>query len=58
MWHEETRQLQSNITLWSAPDRGTAEKNIQGNIKTLLGKDCEMEKIMKFPNEIEIFEEI
>ena len=34
--------------------------NIQSDIKTLtlLGKHCEMEKIMKFLKEIEIFEEI
>ena len=32
--------------------------DIQGNRKPLLGKDCELEKIMRFTKEIEIFEEI
>ena len=31
---------------------------IHGNVKTLQGKFCEVEKIMRFPKEIEIFEEI
>ena len=43
----------------TAPNRGTAEKNnIQSDIRTLLGKDCEMEKIMRFLREMGIFEEI
>ena len=32
--------------------------NIQGNIKTLFTKDCEVVKIIKFLKEIEIFEKI
>ena len=32
--------------------------NIKSDMKILLGKDCEVEKIMKFLKEIEIFEEI
>ena len=32
--------------------------NIKDNIKTLLGKHYEVEKIMRFLKEIEIFEEI
>ena len=32
--------------------------NIQSDIKTLLGKDCEVEKMMEFFREIGIFEEI
>ena len=32
--------------------------NIQGDIRTLLGKDCEVEKMMRFLREIGIFEEI
>ena len=53
-------QRQSNIISWSAPQwRKSRKKNgIQYIIKTLLGKDCEVEKIMKFLKEIEIFEEI
>ena len=32
--------------------------NIQGDIRTLLGKNFEVEKIMRFPKETEMFEEI
>ena len=32
--------------------------NIQGNIRTLLGKSCEMEKMMRFPKETKMFKEI
>ena len=32
--------------------------NIQGDIRTLLGKDCEVEQMMKFLKEIGKFEEI
>ena len=32
--------------------------NIQGKIGALLGKNCEMEKIMEFLKETEMFEEI
>ena len=32
--------------------------NIQSDIRTLLGKDCEVEKIMRFLNGIGMFEEI
>ena len=32
--------------------------NIQGNIKILLGRDCDVEKVMRFLKVIEIFEEI
>ena len=32
--------------------------NVQDNKKTLLEKDCEVEKMMRFLREIEIFEEI
>ena len=34
------------------------KQNIQGDIRTLLGKDCEMEKIMRFLREIRMFEKI
>ena len=47
-----------NIASWNAPNGGTAEKkyNMQGNIKTFLGRDCEEEKvIIKY---IDILEEI
>ena len=32
--------------------------NIQGDIRTLLGKECEVEKMMRFLRERELFEEI
>ena len=32
--------------------------NVQGDIKALLGKDCEVEQMMKFLKEIGKFEEI
>ena len=32
--------------------------NIQGDIRTLLEKDCEVEKMMRFLREIGMFEEI
>ena len=32
--------------------------NIQGDIKTLLGESCEVEKMMRFLKETEMFEEI
>ena len=37
---------------------GEQKKNIQGNIKTLLGRDCKLEKVMMFFKDVEIFEEI
>ena len=32
--------------------------NIKGDIKTLLGRNCEAEKVMRFLVDIKIFEEI
>ena len=32
--------------------------NIQSDIRTLLGKSCEVEKMMRFLKETEMFEEI
>ena len=32
--------------------------NIQSDIKTILGKGCDVEKLMKFLEEMEVFEEI
>ena len=42
------------------PNGGTSEKkyNIQSEIKILLGRDCEVKKILKFLKETEMFEEI
>ena len=50
----ETRCWQSRIV----PNGGTTGKkyNIQGDIKTLLERDCEVEKVMRFLNDKEILE--
>ena len=32
--------------------------NVQGDLRTAMGKDCEVEKIMRFLKETEMFEEI
>ena len=38
---------------------GLQEKyDIQCNIKTLLGRDCEVEEIIRFPKDILMFKEI
>ena len=50
MQHGKTIQRQLNIDSRSVP--------IQSDIKTLRGKDCEVENIIKFLKEIEIFVEI
>ena len=34
------------------------EHHIQSDIRTLLGKDCDVEKMMRFLREIGLFEEI
>ena len=39
-------------------EREQKKYNIQGNIKTLLGRDCDVEMVMRFLKDIEIFEEI
>ena len=42
-----------------SPVEGQQTKcNIRGDMKALLGKDCEVEKIMRFLKEIEMYEEI
>ena len=51
----------NNKTLYTRlpPMEGTAERNnIQGDIRILLGKECEEEKMMRFLREIGMFEEI
>ena len=41
------------------PMEGQQKKyNMQSDIEILLGKDCEVEKIIKFLKELEIFEKI
>ena len=44
----------------TAPNGGKSRKkyNIQGDIKTLLGKNCVVEKMMRFLKEMEMYEEI
>ena len=57
MWKPET----NNKTLPTRlpPMEGQQKKhNIQGNIRTVLGKECEVEKMMRFLWEIGMFEKI
>ena len=48
-----------NIDSRSVPNGGTTEKkyNIQDDIRTVLEKEFEVEKNMRFLKEIELFEE-
>ena len=59
MWKPEL----NNITLPKRQEcpqwRDSRKKhNIQGDIRTLLGKECEVEKMMRFLRDIGLFEEI
>ena len=57
MWKPETnnKTLPTRLSQW----RDNRKKyNIQGDIRTLLGKDSEVEKIMRFLKRIRMFEEI
>ena len=38
------------------PNHGARKKYFQNDIKTLLGRDFDVVKIMKFPKETEMFE--
>ena len=59
MQHVETKHWQSSIASWSTPNEETPERNkISRAIRTLFGKDCEVENVMKFLKDIGIFEEI
>ena len=41
------RDWQSNIVFWSSPNKGTEEKiYIQGEIRILIERDCEVEKVI------------
>ena len=56
MWKPEpnNKTLPTSLPQW----RGTRKKhNIQGDIRTLQGKDCEVEKMMRFLREMGMFEE-
>ena len=57
MWKLETNNqtLSPRVPLLKSQQK---KRNIQGNTKTLLGSDCEVEKVMRFLKDIEIFEEI
>ena len=52
--------LTINHSLQDCPQWKESRKkyNIQGNIGTLLGKNCEVEKMMRFLKETEMFEKI
>ena len=57
MWKSEpnNKTLPTRMPQW----RDSRKKhNIQSDIKTLLGKDCEVYKMMRFLREIWMFEEI
>ena len=57
MWKPETNNeiLSTRLPQW----RDSRKKyNNQGEIRTLLGKNCEVEKIMSFFGNIRMFEEI
>ena len=42
----------------SPMDEQQKKYNIGSDIKTLLGKDCKVEKIIKFLRDVDIYEEI
>ena len=51
----------NNQTLYRVvlPMKGYQKKyNVQSKLKTQLGKDCEVEKVMRYIKDIEVFEEI
>ena len=56
MWKPEIdKKMSTKLHQW----RDSKKKhNIQGDIETLLGKDCELEKIMRFFKGIGMFVEI
>ena len=58
MWKPETN---NKISYKIAPNGWTTKRkknNIHGDIRTLLGKDFEVEKMMRFLREIKMFKEI
>ena len=57
MWKLESnnKTLPTRLPQWKDSRK---KYSIQGDIKTLLGKNCEVEKMMKFFREIGMFEEI
>ena len=50
MHHMEIWHWQSNFASKSSPNGGTPEKksNIQGDIRMLLGRNCEVENMIRF----------
>ena len=58
--HAENQRLTIKNCLLNCPQKRDSRKkyNIQGDIRALLRKDCEMEKIIRFLKETEMFEEI
>ena len=49
------KTLPTRLPLWKDSRR---KYNIQGDLRALLGKSCEVEKMMRFLKETELFEEI
>ena len=59
MQHVGTKDWHSNIAYRNVPNaRITKKYNILSDLKTLLGRDCEVEKIMRFLKDIEMFQQI
>ena len=56
--HNKTLQYQLKFPLLKQQIHMQVEHNVQGDIRALLGKDCEVEQMMKFLKEIGKFEEI
>ena len=56
----QNQRLSIKHWLWICPKKKDRiiDYNIQGDIKILLGRDCEVEKVRMFSNDKEIFKEI
>ena len=51
----ESKEPKTETAYKTAPNGGTAKKYIiQGDIRALLGKNCEVEKMMRFLKETEV----
>ena len=57
IWKSETNN-KTLLTTLLLMERQQKKYNIQGDMRTLLGKDCEVEKIIRFLKRIGMFVEI
>ena len=55
MWKSDTNN--QKLPRRVPQKRDTKKYNIQNNIRMLLGRDCEVEKMSRFPRDVEVFEE-